>query len=57
MTDKFSEMPSYGLWVGHPQSDYEGFIELEKIKSMGELQLTCGFEVTYGCIDLREGVK
>ena len=50
---KFKDMPSFGLWVGHPQSSYEGYEELEKIKDLPSIQYLNESEVTYGCIDIR----
>ena len=56
---KFSEMPSAGLWVNHPQHPLEGAYELDKIKAMlyGGIETVCYGDETYQCLDSREQVE
>ena len=51
---KFSEMSTYGMWKDKPQTDIERYEEMERIEALNRLKLSCGGDVTYGSLDLRE---
>jgi len=52
--NRFSELPGAGIWKDRPQSDFEMYEEIEKIKDMGNIKYLNESDYSYQCVDTRE---